>query len=164
MRMPKRYRRRSARVLLIDGADRILLLHSGSAELGYCWLTPGGGVNRWESVRRAAARELREEIGLVVPARTLAGPIASTSGHADLGWARGLFRDDFFVHRVDGHQVDTRRMERLERSHHAGHRWWSVEELAGTADTVYPLGLVPLLTELVDGRLPDRPVQLPWHH
>nr|MDT0663232.1 NUDIX domain-containing protein [Micromonospora sp. DSM 115978] len=164
MRSLRRYRRRSARVLVVDGTDRVLLLRSASGTTGHCWLTPGGGVRSWESLRRAAARELAEEIGLVVPARDLRGPVALSAGHADLGWARGTFRDDFFVHRVTSHEVDTARMERLERAFHAGHRWWSVEDLADTTETVYPFGLVPLLTDLLAGRFPDRPVRLPWHH
>lgn len=45
-----------------------------------------------------------------------------------------------------------------------GHRWWTLKELAGTGDDVYPFGLVPLLGELLAGRVPDEPVRLPWHH
>lgn len=163
-----RYRRRSARVFLIDGADRILLLRSATngedSATRYCWLTPGGGVNRWESLRRAAARELHEEVGLRVSWRSLGAPVAMTGGFADLGWARGTFRDDFFVHRVSEHEVDTSGMEQLERNHHSGHRWWSLAELAETEETIYPYELLPLLTDLLAGRLPAQVVRLPWHH
>lgn len=148
--------------------DRILLLRCakrlGHPELGHCWITPGGGVRRGERLARAAARELREEIGLAVAATDLGRPVATTSGYADLGWARGRFRDDFFHHRVAGHTVDTSGMERLERQTIDGHRWWSVDELAATDEEVFPLGLRPLVVELLAGRVPRRPVPLPWHH
>jgi hypothetical protein len=60
--------------------------------------------------------------------------------------------------------VDNSGFTEFERSTHAGHRWWSRDELAGTAETVYPLELVPLLDRLLGGATPTEPVQLPWHH
>jgi 8-oxo-dGTP pyrophosphatase MutT (NUDIX family) len=162
-----RYRRRSARILLLDGSSRILLLRflrdPADRALGHGWVTPGGGVNDGESLQQAGARELREEIGLKVAAHELGPPVAYSSGYTDLGWAGGLFRDDFFCHRVDAHGVDTSRMEAFELASHAGHRWWTLDELTSTTDTVYPYGLAPLLTDLLADRIPRRPVQLPWH-
>src|SRR5438128_746593 len=61
--------RRAARVLLIDGKDRILLIHAlvpeptGANDHDF-WLTPGGGVNEGETFEEAALRELREETGV----------------------------------------------------------------------------------------------------
>jgi hypothetical protein len=55
-------------------------------------------------------------------------------------------------------------MEDLEAGQHAGHRWWSVDELRATTEIVYPLGLADLLAELLAGRIPDPAVELPWHH
>lgn len=155
-------------MLVLDEAGRILLLRCvkdvGRPELGHCWITPGGGVRRGERLARAAARELREEVGLAVAITHLGRPVATTGGYADLGWARGYFRDDFFQLRVTGHVVDTSGMEPLERGVFAGYRWWSVDELAATEEDVYPFGLAPLLAELLAGRLPRQRVALPWHH
>jgi len=160
--------RRTARVLLVDGSDRLLLMRfrfqPGTMSRPYGWLTPGGGVQDGEMLANAATRELREEVGLDVPAADLGEPVAYTAGYADLGWAAGDFRDDFFFLRVDRHDVDTSRMEDLELSVHAGEQWWSVDELAVTDEIVYPYDLVPLLTNLLDGRRPVPPVMLPWHH
>jgi 8-oxo-dGTP pyrophosphatase MutT (NUDIX family) len=160
--------RQSARVIVVDGRNRVLLLRFAfDAELAprpYGWCTPGGGVRDGEPLAVAAAREVGEEVGLVVTADRLGGPVAYTSGFADLGWSAGDFRDDFFFVRVDGHAVDTSRMEDLERSYHAGERWWSLDELAGTDEIIYPYGLVPLLTDLLAGVRPVSPVALPWHH
>ncbi|GAA3960843.1 hypothetical protein GCM10023085_49150 [Actinomadura viridis] len=163
------YRRRSARVLLVDGSGRILMFRFPRAfkrpDLGHCWITPGGGVGEGEELAVAAARELREETGLVVAPEELGSTVAVTSGYADLGWSRGVFRDDFFLHRVAGtYEVDTSGQEPQERSQITAHRWWTPEDLAATDEAVYPLELVPLLTDLLAGRVPAEPVRLPWHH
>ncbi|MEV7596325.1 NUDIX domain-containing protein [Kitasatospora sp. NPDC089797] len=162
------HRRESARVLLIDERDRLLLLKfhvdPDAPGSGHGWCTPGGGVEDGEGLAAAAARELREETGLAVAPEALGAPVAETSGHADLGWAAGFFRDVFFHLRVTGHQVDVSSQEAHESRYHAGYRWWPVADLAATDETVHPFGLAALTADLVAGRTPADPVRLPWHH
>jgi 8-oxo-dGTP pyrophosphatase MutT (NUDIX family) len=159
------YRRRTARVLLLDRSGRVLLLKfRARPPLDSAWFTPGGGVDGREPLRTAAARELREEIGLAVAPEQLGTVVAISSGHADLGWAKGLFRDDYFCHRVEEHQVDLTGMNPGERDQLVDHRWWTVADLTTTAETVYPYDLAPLLVKLAAGRIPAEPVQLPWHN
>ncbi|MEU7178663.1 MULTISPECIES: NUDIX hydrolase [Streptomyces] len=162
------YRRESARVLLIDELDRLLLLKfhvdPDAPESGHGWCTPGGGVEDGETLAQAAARELREETGLSVEPEALGPAVAKTSGYADVGWAEGLFRDVFFHLRVTTHQVDVTGLEADERKYHAGYRWWPLADLAATDETVHPLGLATLAADLVAGHTPADPIQLPWHH
>ncbi|WP_433546964.1 NUDIX hydrolase [Streptomyces sp. CA-294286] len=162
-------RRESARVLVIDERGRVLLFRfrKFGGGTGYGWCVPGGGVEAGETLAAAAVRELWEEAGLRLDERTLGGAVAETSGYADLGWAAGEFRDVYFRCRVESsaYEVDVRGLVGEERDHHAGHRWWSAEELGATAETVYPLGLAGLVADLVAGRVPEgAPVVLPWHH
>ncbi|MFF1452152.1 NUDIX hydrolase [Streptomyces sp. NPDC058274] len=162
------YSRRSARVVLVDEADRVLLLkfHIDPEDpgRGHGWCTPGGGVEEGETLAEAAARELREETGLSLDADALGSSIALSSGYADLGWAEGVFQDNFFYCRVTAHQVDISGQGADELKYHAGHHWWTPAELAATNDTVHPSGLGELVAELVVGRIPAQPVRLPWHH
>jgi 8-oxo-dGTP pyrophosphatase MutT (NUDIX family) len=156
--MMAEFARRSARVLLFDASDQLLLVQSGHA-----WLVPGGGVEEGEHLADAAARELREETGLSVAPAGLR-PVAYTSGHADLGWASGLFRDDFFLYRVTSHQVDPSGLNEFEREHYRGHRWWTHAELAASRETIYPANLAALVADLIAGHVPASPIALPWHH
>ncbi len=163
------YARRSARVFLADGSGRFLYLRSVWVEspdpaFRVSWHTPGGGVEAGESLPEAAAREVREEVGLAVAPEALGPVVGVCTGTADLGFAAGVFRDDYFFVRVERHDVDVRGMQALERNHVTGHRWWSLQELAETAETVVPFGAVGLLHDLLAGRVPTAPVELPWHH
>ncbi len=158
----------SARTLLVDQDDRILLLRfrmvADDDSAGHGWCTPGGGVNDGEALPDTAARELAEETGVRIEPGRLGQPVAFIEGYADLGWSAGTFRDHFFFARTVATEVDTGRMEDLERSYHAGHRWWTADEIEASGEFIAPWGLAGLLRDLIAGRIPAEPVRLPWHH
>jgi 8-oxo-dGTP pyrophosphatase MutT (NUDIX family) len=161
------FARRSARVILLDGSDRLLLLRwdraPGRPDNRFVWITPGGGVEDGEDLDVAAARELREETGLAVTPHDLR-LVAFTTGTADLGWANGLFRDDFFLCRITRHDVDTAGQTDLERRHNSGYRWWTHADLVTTDETILPNHLAAVVAELIANRIPQTPIALPWHH
>ena len=94
-----------------------------------------------EALAAAAARELREETGLALAAHDLGSPVAHGGGYADLGWVKGMFRDDYFFHRVGTHAVDVSGMERHETGTMLGHRWWPIDEITSTKEIIYPFGI-----------------------
>jgi 8-oxo-dGTP pyrophosphatase MutT (NUDIX family) len=153
-----RYQRHSARVIVLDAQERVLLFrHIGST---VSWITPGGGRHRWEPLSWAAARELREETGLRVPARRLGAQVAYAEGYAYPGGLGGLYRDDYFAHQVTAHTVDTSGFTEHERVAMAVHRWWPLAELTASGERVHPVGLADFAARLLTGWRPAAPVRL----
>ena len=139
--------RSAARVLLVDGTGRTLLLRGGDpARPGlHWWFTPGGGLDPGESPREGAARELFEETGLRVDPAGLGDPIWHQV--AEFSYRNRSYRQDqdFFLLRVAAWQVDTTGFDDEERDTIDQHRWWSADELAATGETIYPAELPELL-------------------
>lgn len=141
-------RRTAARVLLLDGRDRLLLFRGGdpaNAAAGTWWFTVGGGLDEGESLREGAVRELFEETGLRCKATDLGPPVHAEESEFDFAGMHITQHHTFFVLRVDAHEVDTSGFEALEASSIVEHRWWTRDELRATSDSVYPRDLVRLL-------------------
>lgn len=165
--MPDATRRPSARILLVDDRDRILLYRGlgSTKDADHAWFTPGGGVKEGEPLNQAAARELREETGLAVAPEKFGHVIATSSGHWQSADGRlFLAFDSFFFLRTGQLEVDVSGMEDLERSIIDRFHWWSLTELRNTRERVLPLGLAGLLERLLSDDIPREPVVFPWHH
>ena len=140
--------RRAARVLLLDGHDRVLLfrgLDPAAPEAGTWWITVGGGVHPGESLVDAAVRELYEETGLRCTAADLGEPLHEEVSPFSFGGRAIVQSNTFFVLRVDAHEVDTVGFNDLENRSILEHRWWSLADLRATSDSVYPRCLLDLL-------------------
>jgi ADP-ribose pyrophosphatase YjhB (NUDIX family) len=153
--------RHSARVLIIDEHDRVLLLNGLDENLDApsFWVPPGGGLEQGETYERAAVRELREECGL-----------SDVSLQACV-WHRSLIfrfgtqfidsREQYFVCRVVGLYISGHvNPDEAERRLTVGHRWWSAEEIVASDEFFVPRDLGRMLPPLLHGDYPPEPLKL----
>lgn len=159
-------KRRAARVLLLDPADRILLLHGfDPREPGrQWWFTPGGGVEAGETLEQAAHREIAEETGI---RDAVIGPlVARRSSTFSFDGRHYDQREWFFLARTATVDTDTSGQTEQERRSTDALRWWTADELAATGETVFPGALATLLARVLREGPPSRPVRLagprPW--
>ncbi len=154
------YRERpTARVLLLDPGDRILLMKGrlpSNPDAPGVWFTIGGGIEPGESLYEAAAREIVEETGL------------TDAVLGEIGW-RGevvlpdrkqrpiLFKDTFILARCAGGAVVRHGWQALEQEFVDDMRWWALDELEATGESVFPPDLVARLRAVL-GNSPKKPV------
>jgi 8-oxo-dGTP pyrophosphatase MutT (NUDIX family) len=158
--------RQTARVVVLDPDGRVLLLGARLTDPAVppgdvlFWYTPGGGVEDGESVREAAARELAEEIGLVVDPAALEGPVWLRRHVGPFAGVDVDSRETFFVLRDVVHEVDATGRTELELLGEEPHRWWSVADVAAADVAFAPRELAAVLPELLAGpwRRPPRVV------
>lgn len=146
--------RRGARVILLDDADRVLLLrgHDADEPERSWWFTVGGGIDDGEDERAAAVREVLEETGLVLAAEELHGPVFTRSAIFDF-FARTCRQDEvFFLARIRAAGVlSTAGWTDVERRVVDDLRWWALDDLARVTEEVYPAGLAGLVAGLLGG-------------
>lgn len=154
MRSAQPIARTAARVLLLDGRDRVLLFRGGDpgrpGSEPY-WFTVGGGLDPGESPRAGAVRETREETGLQLAEDDLVGPVWDEVTEFPFEGRDYRQTQSFFWARVDRFAVDTSGFAPAELRSVDDHRWWSVAELERTGETYYPSDLVTLLRRVLAG-------------
>lgn len=139
-------RRLAARVLLVDGDGRILLINERELEGGEpYWLTPGGGIEAGESPQQAAVREVFEETGIKVCIGADAEPVWRERRVWSFGGVSYDQSNAFFVARVPvGTRVHPAALTTLERASLIGCRWWTPAELRTCGERLFPAEIADL--------------------
>lgn len=162
--------RAAARAVIIDRADRILLVRwdfPHRPALGYppmsVWGTPGGGIEPDEDVLVALRRELAEELGLD---DVVIGPQIWERTHV-IPFLDGRWdgqHDRFFLIEVDPFDPAPRlSAEQLRAENLFQIRWWTQDELASFVPTdtelFAPRRLPALVTALLADGVPTSPIE-----
>lgn len=146
---PPRRIRRAARVLLLDGAGRLLLFRYVPDNLPPFWLLPGGECEGDEHFAEAARRELFEETGIAAQPRRIA--VIREFDYVYEGMpVHGI--EHFFSHRTHQTRIDTSGHTEVERRAMQAHRWFEPDELSAWHEPLYPADIAALIRQAM---LPD---------
>jgi ADP-ribose pyrophosphatase YjhB (NUDIX family) len=137
--------RRAGRVIVLDPAERVLLLrYDDGPPAGPHWATPGGGLNPGESYAAAASRELTEETGWdgVALLREVHQAVRMLQ-HGDRTVRQ---HERHFLARTDQACRELGDVAAMHASDGiVAWRWWTLAELDTTAEVIFPVGLAGLI-------------------
>ena len=147
--------RHAARVVLLDGDGRVLLVRLSYRGRSW-WCAPGGGLEGGETHPEAAKREVAEETGFHL---SELGPWV-WSREQTFRFEGRLVRqiERYFLARVPAFEARPANLGDVEAGFFDGLRWWTLPELEGCAEGFAPADLPDLIRRLVEEGPPEEPV------
>ena len=143
--------RQAVRALMIDHADRVLMIKLHLERNGWTgWILPGGGIENDENTETALRRELLEETGL---ANAFIGPVVCTRTQRGSGIAPGFGGQQEDIHLVPCHDFTLTPAlpeHELRAEGIVDMRWFTPAELHETPDKVVPEGLAELVDRVLE--------------
>jgi 8-oxo-dGTP pyrophosphatase MutT (NUDIX family) len=135
--------RRAARLIVLDPDTRALMFRYDVPGRPPFWVTAGGECEPGESFEGAARRELFEETGITAdPGMQIA---QMTPEFITVEGEPVQADERFFVVRVTEARIDTAGHTALEQALMTQHRWFTLDELEGWPEPVFPVSLASMI-------------------
>ena len=155
--------RQAVRALVVDDRKRLLMIRCRDPKLENAptfWISPGGGIEADESPLQALARELHEEVGLDVHPQTTSQCVWHRRHLFHFNGKRYDQREQFFYCPINHHHVTFVGQTADELTFLEDYHWWSLDELNQTHDQLAPSNLPQYLPALLQGELPNQPIDV----
>lgn len=143
--------RQVGRVLIRNHAGEVFLLRGkdpGEPNRPAFWFTPGGKIDPGETAQEAAARELREEVGILVEPATLGAAIGTEDVTYRFNGVSYRQSGVFFTLRHENVRLHAEGLNALEAQTIDTGRWWSLAQIITSEETIYPAHLAEMLASL----------------
>jgi len=137
---------RSARLIVVDNAGRLLLFRYHDEHQPPFWATVGGQLQGDENYRAAAVRELQEETGFdaeIGPFLRERDEVYAVARRDPERWIEHYF----LVRCATIEPLDQAGWTDEERTTIRAWRWWTLDELRTTDETILPAWIPDLLAE-----------------
>ena len=158
--------RKVARIVLINNANRILLLKYEDKtvfnnEKPNCkpfWVTPGGTLYKNESFEEAAKRELFEETGLK---SIEIGKLVWNRVH-NLNWKGQDTKliEKYYITHTDEMEIKLDNLTSNEKKVYRSHKWWVIEEICNSNEVFFPENIGQLLLDIINENMDSIPINI----
>lgn len=150
--------RRTSRLIVLDPANRILLIQYQARNGVAFWYTPGGGVDPGETAEEAALRELDEEVG--VRGVPLGPCVATCAALRDRFIRVAQCEERYFLIRTPDERIDISRLAETDLDPVLDVRWWRIDDFLAAGEELIPMAALRLARRIADGDIPAAPVDL----
>lgn len=152
--------RQVARSVLTTPSQKVLLI---GIELPWIpgpavWTLPGGGIDDGESSEACMRRETFEETGLDL--QTPTKEVWRTTYDFVFQGKPRQSNEQYFHAPTDDFEPTLDNMLDYELEWAPRFRWWHIDELRTTTEKFSPGPLPGLVIDLMEGRVPDQPIQI----